>query len=166
MLILVLLKLKGKFISNIPYLGLDPLQIILVMHFLFFSQLFLPNWQHLKWPISMVSISLGNFMLIKTIIKKIVSYVNCRKVLFIIKLNGRHNTVFLTLLNNKNPKILIVLLPIDQIVLALKFLDFIFILVLYFFFPIFPFFPSAAGAAGWCWGIEFIFCLSAPPSWL
>lgn len=86
--------------------------------------------------------------------------------MFIIKLNGRHNTVFLTLLNNKNPKILIVLLPIDQIVLALKFLDFIFILVLYFFFPIFPFFPSAAGAAGWCWGIEFIFCLSAPPSWL
>ena len=53
--------------------------------------------------------------------------------MFIIKLNGRHNTVFLTLLNNKNPKILIVLLPIDQIVLALKFLDFIFILVLYFF---------------------------------
>ena len=81
--------------------------------------------------------------------------------MFIIKLNGRHNTVFLTLLNNKNPKILIVLLPIDQIVLALKFLDFIFILVLYFFFPIFPF-SSAAGAAGWCWGIEFIFVCLLP----
>lgn len=61
----------------------------------------------------MVSISLGNFMLIKTIIKKFVSYVNCRKEFLRIKLSSRHNTVFLTLLNNKNPKILIVLLPID-----------------------------------------------------
>ena len=160
MLILAHLKLKGKFISNIPYLGLDPLQIILVMHFLFFSQLFLPNWQHLKWPISMVSISLGNFMLIKTIIKKIVSYVNCRKVLFIIKLNGRHNTVFLTLLNNKNPKILIVLLPIDQIVLALKFLI-LFLFWFCIFFPIFPF----SFCCWCCWvvlGNQIYFCLSAP----
>ena len=85
--------------------------------------------------------------------------------MFIIKLNGRHNTVFLTLLNNKNPKILIVLLPIDQIVLALKFLDFIFILVLYFFFPIFPFFSSAAGAAGWCWESN-LFLSVCSPSWL
>ena len=100
-------------------------------------------------------------MLIKTIIKKIVSYVNCRKVMFIIKLNGRHNTVFLTLLNNKNPKILIVLLPIDQIVLALKF----WILFLFWFcifFSYFSFFSSAAGAAGWCWGIEFIFVCLLP----
>ena len=70
MLIVVVLKLKGTFISNIPSLVLDPLQILVVMLVLWVAQVFLPNWQHLKWPISMVSISLGNFMLIKTIIKK------------------------------------------------------------------------------------------------